>query len=106
MSAVGIVGGKELLVTWTELLCTAVNGLLEKYVIYYQRENESAIQSVTASPSCTVRLICSTHNHNLIRLVDLHFIKLGASWRVFSVDAGFYRCGRRSSYSHCQSADN
>ena len=58
MSVVGIVGGKELLVTWTELLCTVVNGLLEKYVIYYRRENESAvpsdIQSVTVSPSSTV----------------------------------------------------
>ncbi|XP_065845962.1 phosphatidylinositol phosphatase PTPRQ-like isoform X2 [Oscarella lobularis] len=56
-SVVGTIGRKELLITWTELLCTLINGLLEKYVIYYQRESglavPSDVQNVTASPSST-----------------------------------------------------
>ena len=63
LSVVGTIGRKELLITWTELLCTLINGLLEKYVIYYQRGSglavPSDVQNVTASPSSTVRLILS-----------------------------------------------
>ncbi|XP_065831665.1 uncharacterized protein [Oscarella lobularis] len=55
ISVFGLIRGKELLVTWTQLLCTLINGLLEKYVIYYQKVSESAVpvQSVNASPSST-----------------------------------------------------
>ncbi|XP_065845955.1 usherin-like isoform X2 [Oscarella lobularis] len=57
LSVVGTVGRKKLLVSWIELLCTLINGLLEKYVIYYQRESGPAVpsdvQNVTASPSST-----------------------------------------------------
>ena len=60
LSVVGTIGRNELLITWTELLCTLINGLLEKYVIYYQRESGPAapsdVQSVAVSPSSTVRL--------------------------------------------------
>ncbi|XP_065829666.1 receptor-type tyrosine-protein phosphatase F-like isoform X2 [Oscarella lobularis] len=53
MSVVDIVGGKELLVEWSEVSCTEINGLLREYVIYYQRESESTLLHVTASPHST-----------------------------------------------------
>ncbi|XP_065827130.1 uncharacterized protein [Oscarella lobularis] len=53
MSVVDIVGGKELLVEWIEVSCTEINGLLKEYVIYYQRESDSAELNVTAPSEST-----------------------------------------------------
>ena len=47
-------GREGLFITWDELPCTQVNGLLQKYVIYYQRENMSSSVSISISPSSNV----------------------------------------------------
>ena len=52
-----IPGGKELLVTWSEISCTEINGLLKEYVLYYQRESNSVVLHGTASPESKVQPI-------------------------------------------------
>ncbi|XP_065845964.1 uncharacterized protein [Oscarella lobularis] len=44
-------GRRELFITWKELPCKEVHGTLQKYVIYYQREDKPLNVSISISPS-------------------------------------------------------